>query len=406
MPTGHCTWGVSKMTTRIETAIIDTKIATPCLVLDREQIAKNYRKFCHTMDGIDIFYAVKANPHPDVLSLLVSEGACFDCASFQEITLVLAAGGHPSNIYFGSTLKKAKDIADAYKFGVRYFTFDAREELQKIADHAPGSNVCCRILTNDFGNGAQWPLSRKFGCDENMAVDLMCEARELGLTPSGISFHVGSQQTEPNAWQAPIAQLSRIFRKLADLGIELDTINIGGGFPTTFCDDEVPDIAIFASVIKAALNFHFVDKKPRVIAEPGRALVGDAGIIVSEVILVSQKSSNDKRRWVYLDVGRFHGLAETEGEAIRYRLTVPARRDSASTPAIIAGPTCDSVDTMYERNPVKMPVDLKAGDVVLVHNTGAYTATYSSVGFNGLSPLRVCLVDDINRTKFPKLHAI
>jgi ornithine decarboxylase len=394
------------MSIRIETALNGSKIATPCLVLDREQISKNYRNFCQNMDEIDIFYAVKANPHPDILSLLAAEGAYFDCASFHEIALVLRAGSHPSNICFGSTLKKATDIADAYKVGVRYFTFDAREELQKIADHAPESNICCRILTNDFGTGAQWPLSRKFGCDENMAIDLMSEAGELGLIPSGISFHVGSQQTKPNAWQAPIAQLSRIFRQLADLGIALDTINIGGGFPTTFGDNAVPDISIYANVIKAALNVHFGDKKPRVIAEPGRALVGNAGIIVSEVVLVSQKSSNDAQRWVYLDVGRFHGLAETEGEAIRYRLTVPERQDSVSTPAIIAGPTCDSVDTLYERNPVEMPVDLKAGDIVLVHDTGAYTATYSSVGFNGLSPLQVCLVEDINQMKFPKLQAI
>ena len=394
------------MTIRIETALIDAKITTPCLVLDRAQIGKNYRNFCRKMDGMDIFYAVKANPHPDILSLLAAEDAYFDCASFQEITLVLAAGGCPSNICFGSTLKKSTDIANAYKVGVRYFTFDAREELQKISDHAPGSSVCCRILTNDFGTGAKWPLSRKFGCDENMAVDLMKEARDVGLIPSGISFHVGSQQTEPTAWQEPIAQSSRIFQRLAGLGIALDTINLGGGFPTTFGNDAVPDFSIYATVIKAALNIHFGDKMPRVIAEPGRALVGDAGVIVSEVVLVSQKSSIDAERWVYLDVGRFHGLAETEGEAIRYRLTVPERHDSASTPAIIAGPTCDSVDTMYERNPVEMPIDLKTGDIVLVHDAGAYTATYSSVGFNGLSPLRVCLVEDINQMKFPKLQAI
>ena len=394
------------MTMRIETVLSETKIATPCLVLDREQIAKNYRKFCQKMNNIDVFYAVKANPHPDILSLLVAEGAYFDCASFQEITLVLAAGSRASNICFGSTLKKASDIADAYKVGVRYFTFDAREELQKIANHAPGSSVCCRILTNDFGTGAQWPLSRKFGCDENMAVDLMSEAVELGLIPSGISFHVGSQQIEPTAWQASIAQLSRIFQQLASLGIVLDTINLGGGFPTNFGDNAVPDISTYASVIKRALNVHFGDEMPRVIAEPGRALVGDAGIIVSEVVLVSKKSSNDAKRWVYLDVGRFQGLAETEGEAIRYRLSVPEHQGSATAPAIIAGPTCDSVDVMYERNPFEMPVDLKAGDIVLVHDTGAYTATYSSVGFNGLSPLRVCLVEDINQIKFPKLKAI
>ena len=394
------------MAIRIETSLADTKIETPVLVLDREKVAKNYQQFCQKMHGIDIFYAVKANPHPDILALLVSEGAYFDCASFQEISLVMAAGTAPSKISFGSTIKKSTDIAAAYDVGVRYFTFDACEELQKIAYHAPGSRVWCRILTNDFGTGAQWPLSKKFGCDQTMAIDLMSKAASMGLIPSGISFHVGSQQTEPTAWQAPILQLKKIFQKLADRGIILDTINLGGGFPTTFGNSTVPNISKYAEVIQAALDFHFGKEKPRLIAEPGRALVGDAGIIVSEVVLVSTKSSNDATRWVYLDVGRFHGLAETEGEAIRYRFTVPERQDSARCPAIIAGPTCDSVDTLYERNPVEMPVDLKAGDIVLVHDTGAYTATYSSVGFNGLSPLQVRLVEDVNQIKFPKLQAV
>ena len=396
----------SKMTIRIENAITDAKITTPCLIIDREQVAKNYRQICHQMKDIDIFYAVKANPNPSILSLLTTKGAYFDCASFQEITLVIASGCPPSKISFGSTLKKSEDIASAYKAGVRYFTFDAREELQKIATNAPGSKVCCRILANDFGMGAQWPLSRKFGCDESMAVKLMSEAADLGLTPSGISFHVGSQQIEPAAWKKPIAKVGKIFRQMASLGIKLDTINLGGGFPTNFGDNLVPDISCYARVIKTALKTHFENEMPRVIAEPGRALVGDAGVIVSEVILVSQKSLDDIERWVYLDVGRFHGLAETEKEAIRYRLTVPKRLKSRNTPAIIAGPTCDSVDTMYERNPVEMPVDLKAGDIVLVHDTGAYTYTYSSVGFNGLLPLQVCLVEDLSQQNFPKLRAV
>ena len=115
------------MTTRIETALADTKITTPCLVLDRERIRKNYQEFCQKMDQVDIFYAVKANPHPDVLALQAAEGAYFDCASFQEITLALAAGSIPSKISFSSTLEKTKDINSAYKVGVRHFTFDASE---------------------------------------------------------------------------------------------------------------------------------------------------------------------------------------------------------------------------------------------------------------------------------------
>ena len=393
------------MTIRIETALTNVTISTPCLVLDCERIKQNYQNFCHAMNGIGVFYAVKANPHPDVLALLTNEGASFDCASFHEITLAIAAGCETTKISFGSTLKKASDIKNAYEAGVRHFVFDAKEELCKIAKHAPGARVSCRILTNHNGVGAQWPLSRKFGCDDGMAIGLMIEALEIGLVPSGISFHVGSQQTEVTAWEPPIKQVSAIFKQLARHDIFLDEINLGGGFPTAFGDIEVPSIAVYISAIKAALKANFGSATPKLIVEPGRALVGDAGIIVSEVVLVSNKSVDDTDRWIYLDVGRFHGLAETEGEAIRYKFTVPKRKMSSTSPAIIAGPTCDSVDTLYERNLVNMPIDLEAGDRVLVHDTGAYTATYSSVGFNGFAPLKVCLVEEVNEENLLVLKA-
>ena len=348
------------------------------------------------MKNVDVFYAVKANPHPDILTLLADAGSFFDCASFHEISLVLEAGGKPEKIYFGSTLKKVFDIKEAYNAGIRHFTFDAKEELLKLARYAPNARVSCRILANQDGTGAQWPLSRKFGCDDDMAVALMSEAAALGLLPAGISFHVGSQQIDVSAWNAPIKQVNGIFKRLARNGIILDEINLGGGFPTDFGSSKVPGIASYVRGIKRELRECFGPVLPRLIVEPGRALVGDAGIIVSEVVLVSKKSANNPERWVYLDVGRFHGLAETEGEAIRYRISVPRRSSSFYSPAIIAGPTCDSVDTLYEQNPVEMPIDLAAGDVVLVHDTGAYTATYSSIGFNGFAPLKVCLVEQIN----------
>ena len=154
----------------------------------------------------------------------------------------------------------------------------------------------------------------------------------------------------------------------------------------------------------SSIERHFGDKAPHLLIEPGRALVGDAGVIVAEVVLVSTKSADEMQRWVYLDVGRFHGLAETEGEAIRYRISVPERATSETVPAVIAGPTCDSVDTLYERNPMPMPIDLVAGDIVLVHDTGAYTSTYSSVGFNGLGPLQVCLAEELLEDHWPALQ--
>ena len=167
------------------------------------------------------YYAVKANPHPAFLAMLVAEGAYFDCASVQEIIMVLNAGAATDHISYGSTIKKAGDVARAYQIGVRQFAFDAAEELQKIADHAPGAMVICRILTNDKGSGAQWPLSRKFGCDSVMAAELLIKAKELGLIPRGVSFHVGSQQLDVNAWDAAISQSASIFGAVHARGLNL-----------------------------------------------------------------------------------------------------------------------------------------------------------------------------------------
>lgn len=397
--------GVKSVTVRITSAIANCAKPTPFLVIDQERVAENYCSFSDAFRNVRIFYAVKANPHSVVLTRLASEGASFDCASLNEIRLVLNAGGTADKISFGTTIKKSSDIAEAYQLGVRHFAYDSLEELSKIASHAPASNVICRILVNVSGKGSQWPLSRKFGCDDSMAIELLAKAKTLGLQPRGVSFHVGSQQLDVSAWDTALEQTKQIFDKLAGYSILLDTINFGGGFPTDFGNGSSPKLRLYAEAIGASLNKHFGDKIPQLIAEPGRAIVGDAGLIVSEVVLTARKSKTDKYRWVFLDIGRFNGLAETEGEAIKYHLSVPGQENELCERAIIAGPTCDSVDTLYERNPVNMPVTLRAGDKVWIHATGAYTSTYSSIGFNGFAPLEVFTVEEINRAKYPTLRA-
>ena len=199
------------MTLRIKSAITDCSLSTPFLVIDQERVAENYRTFSDNFKNVQVFYAVKANPHSDVLSRLVSEGASFDCASLNEILMVIECGGEIDKISFGSTIKKASDIAKAFQLGVRHFAFDALEELDKIAKYAPDSNVMCRILVNDLGKGSEWPLSRKFGCDAIMAIELLAKATTIGLNPRGISLHVGSQQLSVSAWDAAIAQAKYIF---------------------------------------------------------------------------------------------------------------------------------------------------------------------------------------------------
>ena len=253
-----------------------------------------------------------------------------------------------------------------------------------VARAAPGARVFCRILCDC--EGADWPLSRKFGCDAQMAVSVLEQAQRLGLVPHGVSFHVGSQQNNPDAWNGALATSAWIFRTLGERGIHLKMVNLGGGFPAHRLQ-KVPERSAYGLAIFQALRRHFGNRIPETIIEPGRGMVADAGIIKSEVLLISRKSAEDEVRWVYLDIGKFGGLIETMDEAIRYRITT--ERDSdATAPVVLAGPTCDSVDVLYERNPYLLPVSLEIGDEVLIEATGAYTASYSSVGFNGFPPLR------------------
>jgi ornithine decarboxylase len=356
----------------------------PCLVVDLDIVRENYRAFAKALPDSRIFYAVKANPAPELLALLVSLGSCFDTASVAEIEMVLAAGATPERISFGNTIKKERDIARARALGVRLFAVDCKAEVEKIARAAPGAKVFCRFL---FGcAGAEWPLSRKFGCDPEMAVDVLDHAQRLGLDPCGVSFHVGSQQRRTAAWDEALKSAAAIFRACADRGINLSMVNLGGGFPTRYLR-EVPAVEAYGRSIFRALRRHFGNRIPETIIEPGRGMVGNAGVIEAEVVLVSKKNEHDRTRWVYLDIGKFGGLAETMDESIRYAIRTPHDGDEVG-PCVLAGPTCDSADVLYEKRPYDLPISIEIGDKVLIEGTGAYTATYAAVAFNGFAPLR------------------
>ena len=360
----------------------------PCLVVDLDIVRDNYRAYSRALPDTRIYYAVKANPAPEVLYLLAGLGSSFDCASVQEVELALAAGATADRISFGNTIKKERDIERAFQLGVRLFAADAVEEVEKIARTAPGARIFCRILCD--GAGAEWPLSRKFGCEPDMAVTVLESARRQDLVPWGVSFHVGSQQTNPEAWDDALSRASFIFRQMRDRGIELGMVNLGGGFPTRYLKD-VPAAEAYGQAIFGALRRHFGNRIPETIIEPGRGMVGGAGTIKAEVVLVSRKAENDPMRWVYLDIGKFGGLAETMEEAIRYPIRTP-RDGSATEPCVVAGPTCDSADVLYEKTPYDLPLSLTVGDEILIEGTGAYTSSYSSVAFNGFPPLQTYII--------------
>src|ERR1700754_2701093 len=356
----------------------------PCLVVDLEIVRDNYQTFAKALPDSRVFYAVKANPAPEVLSLLASMGSCFDTASVAEIEMALAAGATADRGSYGNTIKKERDIAKAFALGVRLFAVDCKAEVEKIARVAPGTRVFCRILSDCVG--AEWPLSRKFGCEPAMAADVLEHAQRLGLEPHGVSFHVGSQQRNPHAWDRALASAAAVFRECGERGLTLSMVNLGGGFPTKYLKN-VPTVKTYGSAICRALRRHFGNRIPETIIEPGRGMVGNAGIIEAEVVLISKKSENDDVRWVYLDIGKFGGLAETMDESIRYPIRTTRDGDDLA-PCVLAGPTCDPADVMYEKQPYALPISLEIGDRVLIEGTGAYTATYSSVAFNGFKPLR------------------
>ena len=372
------------MTDRIREFLRNRVDDGPVLVVDLDVVRDNYNAFAKALPDSRVFYAVKANPAPEVLSLLASLGSCFDTASVAEIEMALAAGATPDRISYGNTIKKERDIARAYELGVRLFAVDCKPEVDKIARAAPGSKVFCRILCD--GAGAEWPLSRKFGCEPAMAADVLEHAHRQGLIAYGISFHVGSQQRNQHAWDRALAQSAAVFKECGERGINLSMVNLGGGFPTKYLKS-VPSVRTYGSAIFRALRKHFGNRIPETIIEPGRGMVGNAGVIETEVVLVSKKSEEDEVRWVYLDIGKFGGLAETMDEAIRYPIRTP--RDGGETaPCILAGPTCDSADVLYEKQPYLLPVSIEIGDKLLIEGTGAYTSTYSSVAFNGFPPLK------------------
>ncbi len=372
------------MTTKKIRDFLAERRATPYLVVDLDVVADNYRKLKDAVPQAGIYYAIKANPAPEILDVLTKLGSSFDTASVNEIDMALRAGVAADRISYGNTIKKKDDIAAAYARGVRLFAFDSEAELAKLSAAAPGAKVFCRILTS--GEGADWPLSRKFGCDIEMARELLISAASKGVVPHGVSFHVGSQMKDPNAWDTAVEQAAWLFRECEDAGVQLNMLNLGGGFPAKYRKD-IPAMGSYGAAIHAALARHFGNRVPEIIVEPGRQMVGNAGLIDTEVVLVSRKSKRDTRRWVYLDIGKFGGLAETMDEAIQYPI-VSSKKGSKVERVVLAGPTCDSADVLYEKADYRLPIDLEAGDRLEIRATGAYTTTYSAVAFNGLEPLK------------------
>ena len=362
---------------------------TPLYIVSRRQLVENYRRLDGALPAVNLFYAVKANPQPEILETLAGIGAGFDVASRGEIMAAVAAGANPrDDLIFADTVKDPKHIAHAHGVGIDDFTYDNASELTQIARHAPGAGVLLRIAVSNEGSVAH--LSHKFGARPDEAMDLLTAARDQGLIPRGISFHVGSQCLDPDRYIDALETTRRIFDAAHSAGLDLDLVDIGGGFPVRYIDEQI-DIPGLCRTIVDNYRRLFGDTC-RLVAEPGRAIVGDAVILVTKVI---SESVRDGRNWLYFDDGTYGSFLEV----LLYQMRFPWRTNTAGPvhDYVLAGPTCDCID-VFSRDAdgrictVALP-EMHLDDLLIAGSMGAYSFS-ESTRFNGFEPPEFVFIDD------------
>jgi ornithine decarboxylase len=348
----------------------------PELVIDLDRVASAYRALAAGLPGVGVHYAMKCNPHPEVLALLHALGCRFEIASATELDALLAIGADARQVLSSNPVKPIAHIARQHAAGVWRFAFDSEDELDKLAAAAPGAAVVVRLAAHQIRSGV--PSEGKFGVDVDTAVGLMLAARERGLHPYGVAFHVGSQMLLPHAWRAPLRAVGYLMNKLAAEDVFLQMVNLGGGFPARYTG-KTPPLADYWATIGTGLGQ--LPYAAAAVCEPGGAGVAEAGRLRANVIGTAVRGG---RRWAHLDVGAFNGLMESLETGNQLRFPVSDSRGSAARDRFhLTGPTCDSQDTiMFD---VELSADLRTGDEVYLGGTGAYTTVYAS-RFNGFDP--------------------
>lgn len=360
---------------KVLTYIDKQKIQTPFILIDTEKIKENISIIGKNIKNSKVFYSLKANPDVAIADLVNTQNIGFEIASEGELNILSSLDVEPSRIISSNPVKSIKFLEMAADYGVNYLAFDSYDEVEKIAKYVPGSNVYVRLSVPN--EGSEWPLSKKFGAELDDAVRLLTYAKRKGFNPVGVTFHVGSQCQNPYNWNIAIDKAKILWDRAESKGIELSLLNIGGGYPINYTK-----IVTNIDMIERNIDTLILEKFPEDIEihlEPGRAVIGDAGILVSSVIGKAKRYDED---WLYIDVGVFNGLMESLG-GIRYTYIVESYKpnDTDEKRWTIAGPSCDSFDVI-DRNVALPEPDI--GCLILILSSGAYTVSYASE-FNGFS---------------------
>ncbi|MDA8079349.1 MAG: type III PLP-dependent enzyme [Nitrospiraceae bacterium] len=350
----------------------------PYLLMDTAKVKQKVRSIGRKIRNSKVFYAVKANPDVEVLRLIHNLGLGFEIASEGELAILESIGVPREHIITSNPIKSFRFLRAAAEYGVDFFAFDSKDEVLKLRDFAPGCKVYVRLSVPN--EGSEWPLSKKFAVELDEAEELLVYARKKGLRPVGLTFHVGSQCTNPYNWNSALDKAKMLWDRARKAGIRLSVLNIGGGYPIKYTKNVV-DIATIENNVDSLIYDKFPDNI-QIFIEPGRAVVGDAGIFVSRVI---GKARRGDENWLYIDVGVFNGLMESVG-GIKYSYIVEGSKETKEW--TLAGPSCDSFDVIDKG--IELP-EPEIGSRVLILSGGAYTISYASE-FNGFSIPKTILI--------------
>jgi len=367
-------------------------LATPFMLTDLDVIRRNCRDFRASLPNLKLYYAVKAFYSPEIIQALSPEVDGFDVASLKEVKDMLSFGIKPSRLNFSNPVKSSDSIKKAYRLGVKKFAFQSLSELGKLQMHAPGASVYARVKIKDLPSFV--PLSEKFGCNLDEVVDLLLYAKQVGLKPIGLTFHVGSQLLDHTAWEDSINLANLVIKEARSKGINATEVNVGGGFPTRYFQGD-PDIKMVSEYVNRSLNR---SGDITYVAEPGRYIVADSSVIVSKVIGVERRNGTN---WLFIDTGLFQSFLGTmHYETFPYQpISLSHQRldqgmKTNMIPYVLTGPTCDSQDIISLK--VFLPSDLALDDLLIFPNTGAYTVVYGS-NFNGFSVPKNYFIKDGKR---------
>lgn len=358
------------------------KHKTPLMLINKDVLKNQFKVFKKYLPGVEPYFAIKSNSHPEVVKTFVELGSNFDVASGEELKLVLNAGAKPSQLMLANTIKSKEDILMAKEYKCPLMTFDNSSELDKIKKYYPQAGLILRIKVENIGSIVE--LSLKFGAAPEIALLLLKKAKKLKLNVVGLSFHVGSQCINLENYLRALEVSSSIFYEAKKQGIaKLKIMDIGGGFPIQHFENEnIPDFESMATTIHQELHRLFYDDV-RFIAEPGRFFVGTSGTLITQVI---GKTNREDKPYYYLNDGVYGDFSGIVFDHCQYEFkTFRKGKKHLST---LAGPTCDSFDTISYN--VELP-KLDLDDLVYVNNIGAYSIVSASPNFNGFRPAKVVI---------------